>query len=127
MNILVADDELRLRKIVVLHLGKAGHKITEANNGKKALDLLENFKFDLAVLDVSMPELTGLEVITQMREKSIFTPVIFLSANATPEEIEMGLSKGAFKYLTKPFSLRELTVAVEEATKNETSNEAEKE
>jgi DNA-binding response OmpR family regulator len=110
MKILIADDELRLRKVVALHLKKAGFNVLEAGNGRQALDIAREQRPNLIVLDVMMPEMTGLEACAAIKSDAELgsTPVILLTAMAEAEDIEKGSSVGADFYLTKPFSPKEL-------------------
>lgn len=110
MKILIADDELRLRKVVALHLKKAGFDVLEAGNGRQALDIAREKKPDLIVLDVMMPEMTGLEACAAIKADAELgsTPVILLTAMAEASDIEKGSNVGADFYLTKPFSPKEL-------------------
>lgn len=120
MKVLIADDELRLRKVVVLHLKKSGLDVIEASNGKIAVELAQKNIPDVIVLDVMMPELNGLETLKTIRStKSLESkPVIMLSAKASKEDIEMGMSLGANRYLTKPFSPKQLLDEILSFSKN---------
>ena len=84
-TILIADDELRIRKLVADFLLREGYTVLEAENGTKALALLETEKIDLVILDVMMPEQDGLSVCREIRKKSSI-PVIMLTARG--EEID---------------------------------------
>ncbi len=110
MKILIADDELRLRKVVVLHLKKNGFIVAEANNGQKALEILEDFDPDIIILDIMMPEKDGIETCKEIRlmDKYKDTPIILLTAKSGSEDIEEGLKAGANEYVTKPFSPKTL-------------------
>lgn len=110
MKVLIADDELRLRKVVSLHLKKSGFEVVEAGNGLQAVALAIETKPDVIVLDVMMPEKTGLEACAEIKSlddlKDI--PVILLTAMAESEDVKKGEDAGADAYLTKPFSPKEL-------------------
>lgn len=115
MKILVADDELRLRKVVALYIVKCGHEIIEAGNGETAVELVKQNKPDAVVLDVMMPGMTGIEAAKIIRSIDEFKhiPIILLTANASEEDIKTGLASGADKYITKPFSPKELVETIE--------------
>lgn len=115
MKILIADDELRLRKVIALYMSKCNHEVIEAGNGDVAINMLLEHKPDVAVLDVMMPEKTGIEVTKIIRENPEFAnlPIILLTANASEDDIKKGLDAGANKYITKPFSPKELVEAIE--------------
>jgi DNA-binding response OmpR family regulator len=110
MKILIADDELRLRKVVALHLKKAGFSVLEAGNGKQALEMAKTHKPDMIVLDIMMPEMNGLETCQALKADSELSsiPVILLTAMAESADIEKGTGVGAEYYLTKPFSPKDL-------------------
>lgn len=110
MKILLADDELRLRKVVVLHLKKAGFDVIEANNGKQALEFAKNQNPDVIVLDIMMPEMDGITACKEIRKlpEHRDTPIVMLTAKATSDDIQIGKEAGANEYLTKPFSPKEL-------------------
>lgn len=110
MKILLADDELRLRKVVVLHLKKAGFDVIEANNGKQALEFAKSQNPDVIVLDIMMPEMDGITACKEIRKlpEHRDTPIVMLTAKATSDDIQIGKEAGANEYLTKPFSPKEL-------------------
>jgi len=116
MKVLIADDELRLRKVVSLHLKKSGFEVFEAGNGRIALDLAKEHKPDVIVLDIMMPELDGLEACRIIKDddelKSI--PIILLTARAESDDIDKGREAGAEKYMTKPFSPKQLIDTINE-------------
>ncbi len=116
MKILIADDELRLRKVIALYLSKCGYEIIEAGNGEMAVELVKEFAPDAIVLDVMMPGISGIEATKIIRETAGFekTPIILLTANASESDIKKGLSTGANKYVTKPFSPKELVEMLED-------------
>ncbi|GAB3330923.1 response regulator transcription factor [Marivirga atlantica] len=89
-----------------------GFDIMEAENGEKALEALHQQKFDLVVLDVMMPKLSGFDVCKRMRQENINTPVIFLTAKGEEIDRVLGLELGADDYMTKPFSVRELAARI---------------
>ncbi|MDR2869252.1 MAG: response regulator [Deferribacteraceae bacterium] len=118
MNILIADDELRLRKVLAMFLRKNNYEVLEAVSGEQVLEMLENVQPDVIVLDVRMAELSGVEVTDIIKKdparKDI--PIILLTANVSSEERESGLKAGAAAYMTKPFSPKELLEKIVELT-----------
>lgn len=110
MKVLIADDELRLRKVVALHLKKSGFDVREAGNGQQAIDLAKADKPDVIVLDIMMPEKTGLEACKELRQDPAFnkTPIILLTAKAEADDKQVGKDAGASEYITKPFSPKDL-------------------
>ena len=113
--VLVADDEPDLRSLVQYSLRGAGYEVVTAADGGEALDLALEHKPDLAVLDVRMPKLTGLEVTRRMRDNdaTAHTPVLLLTAAVEKEDVAEGFAAGAYAYLEKPFDSGELVSRVE--------------
>ena len=110
-TILVADDELRMRKLLTDFLTREGYRIIEADNGKAALDQLYVEKVDLVILDIMMPEYDGWTVCREIRKCSNI-PVIMLTAKGEEVDQLLGFELGADEYITKPFSPRVLTARV---------------
>lgn len=107
-KILIVDDEERMVRFIRLNLEHDGFLITEAFNGKQALQHLRDDTPDLILLDVMMPDLDGFEVLEMIREINN-VPVIMLTAKGEENDRVRGLELGADDYITKPFSSRELT------------------
>jgi DNA-binding response OmpR family regulator len=116
-RILVADDDLDIRELVVAKLELAGYDVVALNDGNEALAVLRGGTIDLALLDISMPGLTGIEICREVRADPMLVglPLILLSARAQESDIELGRDAGADDYVIKPFSPRELLVRVESA------------
>ncbi len=111
MNILVAEDEADIRSLLQLALTDDGHRVFAASDGAKALALFQAEEIHLAILDVMMPRLDGLNLLRKLREKST-VPVIFLTARSGDADKVLGLGLGADDYLSKPFSTDELLARV---------------
>jgi DNA-binding response OmpR family regulator len=112
--VLVADDDPDIRTLVRIRLERAGYTVVSAADGAEALELAVANHPDVAILDVSMPNLTGLEVTRALRERYVSSPVILLTARAMEVDVREGGDAGAAAYITKPFSPQELEVAVRE-------------
>ena len=112
-TILIADDEEDILGLLRLHLTRLGYEVVAARDGEEALRLAAERRPDLAVLDVSMPKLDGLEVTRRLRDGG-GVPVILLSALVQPSDVERGLEAGAKAYMRKPFTGDELRERVEE-------------
>jgi two-component system OmpR family response regulator len=111
-SILVVDDDPKLREVVGYALGREGYEVTEARHGGDALVLLGSRSFDLLVVDVSMPEVDGFELVRRLRRHDQHTPVLFVSARSDEIDRILGLELGGDDYVTKPFSTRELVTRV---------------
>lgn len=114
-NILVAEDETAIRDFVVINLERAGYNVTEAENGAVALRKYNeaNGDFDIAVLDIMMPEMDGLSVCKELRKRKGELGIIMLTAKTQEMDKVTGLMHGADDYVTKPFSPMELVARVD--------------
>jgi two-component system, OmpR family, response regulator MtrA len=114
-RILVADDDVDIRELVEFKLATLGHEIVAVNDGAAAIDACRERKPDLAVLDVMMPGMSGLDAIRVIRSDPSMSdiPVILLTARAQESDVETGFDTGADDYITKPFSPRELASRVQ--------------
>jgi len=102
-KILIADDEAEIRQLLRLYLEKDGYSVIEADNGRKAIDIIEKDGVDMAILDIMMPELNGYQVVQKIRAASNI-PIIMISAKSNDEDKILGLDLGADDYITKPFN-----------------------
>jgi two-component system alkaline phosphatase synthesis response regulator PhoP len=116
-RILLAEDEDHLLEAIKLNLELEGYKVSTANNGKKALQIFKEERFNLVILDVMMPEIDGFVVAETIRLENSEVPIMFLTAKNTNEDKISGLKKGADDYLTKPFNLEELILRVNNLVK----------
>ncbi len=108
MRILIAEDERDMNDIIAKKLKSEGYVTDSCFDGESALEYIELTQYDAIVLDVMMPGKDGFEVVREIREKGIATPVIFLTARDTVADRVQGLDLGANDYLIKPFSFEEL-------------------
>jgi two-component system OmpR family response regulator len=111
-RLLVVDDEPFLRDAVAASLAFLGFQVTTADTGTEALRLARERPFDLAVLDVMLPDTNGFEVVRRLRRDGSRLPVIFLTARDTQDDKVTGLTLGGDDYLTKPFGLEELAARI---------------
>jgi len=114
-RILVADDDVDIRELVEFKLSTLGHDVVAVGDGAAAIEACRAERPDLAVLDVMMPGVSGLEAIKAIRATPELAdlPVILLTARAQESDVETGFDSGADDYVTKPFSPRELAERVE--------------
>jgi DNA-binding NtrC family response regulator len=114
-SILIAEDEDNLCRNLVYLLRQKNFYVVGVNNGKLALEKIENRDFDLVVADLKMPELDGMSLLTEIRKRSLRTKVIIITAFGSIENAVLAMKKGAYDYLAKPFSLEEFELRVEKA------------
>ncbi len=110
-RVLVVDDEPMVREVACTYLIQEGFMVSEAGDGRAALERIEAEHFDLIVLDVMLPELDGFSVLSRIRRSSD-VPVVLLTARAEEPDRLLGLELGADDYVVKPFSPRELAARV---------------
>jgi DNA-binding response OmpR family regulator len=113
-HVLVVEDEAHIRELVSLHLRLEHALPVEAEDGRAALDLARQRRFDLVILDLMLPGLDGLTVCRAIRRDSPnrSTPILMLTARREETDKVLGLDSGADDYLTKPFGVRELMARV---------------
>lgn len=105
-RILIAEDDQDIRELVALTLQFHGHEVVSAVDGAEALEKAQGDPFDVILMDVRMPRMTGYEACRRMREIDVTreVPIIFLSAKGQESEIKAGMEAGATQYILKPFT-----------------------
>ena len=111
-NILVVEDNAGLRRLIGIHLRRAGYDVSEAADGQAALDLLEHSRVHLIITDVMMPRLDGYGLIRELREAGDTTPVLMVTVKNSFDDMRTGFHAGADDYLTKPVNFEELLLRV---------------
>jgi DNA-binding response OmpR family regulator len=112
MKILLIEDEVKLANFIAKGLTEVGYVVTHESNGSEALETAAVNEFDLILLDIMLPGQNGFEVLRNLREFSIETPIIFMSALSESEHVIKGLDLGAVDYIKKPFDFEELKARV---------------
>lgn len=111
-KVLIVEDEQKLSRVIQLELTYENYETEIADNGKDALELLESKEWDLVLLDIMLPELSGLEVLRRIRRTDEHTPIILLTARDQVYDKVSGLDLGANDYITKPFQIEELLARI---------------
>ena len=114
-NILVVDDDTGVRTVFSSILRKEGYRVTAVKNGYEAIKVIDEESFDLALVDLRMPGLDGIQVLERIRTRRPQTRVIIYSAYGLVEDAVEAMRKGATGYLNKPFSPNELELSVKKA------------
>lgn len=115
-EILVVDDELGIRTVLSEILMDAGYYVTTAANASEARDLVKSRTFDLVLLDIWMPEISGLDLLHEWKARRCLTfPVVIMSGHATIDAAKQALNEGAVDFLEKPISLKKLLTTIQEA------------
>jgi DNA-binding response OmpR family regulator len=112
MRILLVEDERKVASFVARALREESYAVDISENGVEALELAREKTYDVILLDVRLPGLTGIEVCSELRERGIETPILMLTARTLVEQRVEGLDAGADDYLTKPFAVAELRARV---------------
>ncbi|MEH7343078.1 response regulator transcription factor [Bacillus sp. JJ1532] len=114
-SILVVEDEEKIARLLELELEYEGYKVTKAMDGIKGLEEYRSKKWDLILLDVMLPGLSGIEILRRIRMSDSHTPILLLTAKDSVEDKVSGLDLGANDYITKPFQIEELLARVRAA------------
>ena len=112
MRILLIEDDQRLLDTLATHLREAGYAVDASRDGIEGLYLGEEFPIDLAIIDLGLPEMPGLDVIRELRSRGRDFPILVLTARSEWQDKVAGLEAGADDYLTKPFHIEELMARV---------------
>lgn len=112
-SILIVEDEPSISSGINDYLTASGYQVYIASNGHEALDIINKNHIDLIVLDLMLPDISGYEICEKIRNMNILTPIIMLTARSQENDKIKGLEIGADDYLTKPFSIRELTARIQ--------------
>ncbi len=111
-RLLIVEDSSDLSSLLGLHLRELDCQVEFANTGQTGLDAVMNRQFDLVILDLNLPDVSGLDICRKMRARKNFTQVLMLTSRAAEADRVLGLEVGADHYVTKPFSMQELIARV---------------
>ena len=112
-RLMIVDDDAEMRTLLAEYFRRLGFEVAEKESAAAALQTVTTDRFDCFILDVSMPEMSGLELLRKLRERGIDTPALFLTAHDMIDDKVAGFEAGADDYLAKPFSPRELEYRIE--------------
>lgn len=110
-RILIVEDEAKIARFVTLELEHEGYEVRSAGDGRSGLEMCESWQPDLMILDLMLPQLSGIEVCRRIRQSSD-VPIIMLTAKDDVSDKVMGLDMGADDYMTKPFAIEELLARI---------------
>lgn len=111
-NILLIEDDPEIVKLLNLHFDGSQYNLTACNTGNKAIEKFLNEEFHLIILDITLPDLNGLEICKMVREKNSHTPILMLTCHGEESDKVLALELGADDYVTKPFGILELMARV---------------
>ncbi|MFD2637387.1 response regulator transcription factor [Piscibacillus salipiscarius] len=121
-KILVIEDEEKIARVLELELTYEGYSVTKAHSGYDALELYRSQSWDLILLDIMLPEMSGVELLRRIRKNDHQTPVLMLTAKGSTEDKVTGLDLGANDYITKPFEIEELLARIRAALRQVQTN-----
>lgn len=122
IKLLIIDDEVGFVNIMTKRLRKRNMDVTPANSGTEAMQLIRKHDFDVAVLDLKMVDMDGIEVLKIFKKAYPEMEVIMLTGHGSEQAAREGIELGAFDYLSKPCELEELIVKIKEAYKKKKGN-----
>ena len=108
MQLLLVEDELEIQRFLKQSLTEAGYEVDTAKDGRAAAQLASEKKYDVLIVDLGLPDQDGIDLILQLRQSGVSSPVLILSARRSVDDRVKGLEQGGDDYLTKPFALAEL-------------------
>ena len=123
-RILIVEDEKRIARFLELELKHEGYEVEIALDGRSGLDAAMNNEFDLIILDLMLPLMSGIEVCRRLRQAKKVVPIIMLTAKDDVSDKVMGLDMGADDYMTKPFAIEELLARIRVAVKRKSKEES---
>ena len=126
-SILVVEDEEKILRLLELELEYEGYEVGKAEDGLQAFELFMSRKWDLVLLDIMLPGISGIELLRRIRSHDTNTPVILLTAKSSVEDKVSGLDLGANDYITKPFQIEELLARIRVALRVKPMEEAKEE
>ncbi|WP_433943854.1 response regulator transcription factor [Paenibacillus sp. SN-8-1] len=111
-RLLVIEDEPTLSRLLSYNLSNEGYEVTVEEHGQTGCDTALKSDFDLILLDLMLPGMNGIEIMSKLRSEGVKTPIVILTAKNAEEEVVQGLKSGADDYITKPFGVAELLARV---------------
>jgi DNA-binding response OmpR family regulator len=117
MKILLVEDDEMLNEMITEYINSTGHVIISTKTGQESLEILDSQKFDLLILDISLPDIDGFTILEKLHEQKRMVPTIYISALIDIEDISRAFDLGCFDYLKKPFHLKELTLRINKILK----------
>ncbi len=112
MKILLLEDDTLMAELIVEHLKESGHEVFHFLDGESAEDTILSQKFDLLLLDVNVPGISGFELLESMRKRKDFTPAVMITSRNTSRDLKEGFDLGCDDYIKKPFEFEELDARI---------------
>lgn len=126
VSVLIVDDEPPIRKLLRVGLATQGYAISDAMNARAAIELVKNEEFDLVILDLGLPDMSGHDLLAKWRGEGLTLPIVILSSRTDEAGIVKALELGADDYITKPFGMNELVARLRVALRHRLHVQGEK-
>jgi DNA-binding response OmpR family regulator len=123
MKILLIEDDAQLNSTISIFLKRMQHEMVSIDDGDIAIDLIDQEKFDLYIIDINLPNISGLDIVKYIRQKDSTTPVIMITASLELENFKKAFNNGCNEYIKKPFYLEELKIRIENILSKKISDE----
>lgn len=124
-NILLVEDDQQITTLLTLHLNSPMHTLTTCGKGQEALKKIERNEYDLIILDVMLPDISGLSICKKLRDQDNQTPIIMLTSRSDESDKVLALEMGADDYITKPFGILELVARTKALLRRTSQTETE--
>ena len=115
IRLLIVDDDEQMRRTLVNRFERQGMAVLDAGSGEEALERAARSRCDVAILDLHLPGIGGIELLSRLKEKQPDLEVLMLTAHSSVETAVLAMKRGAYDYLTKPFRFQELEVHIQKA------------
>ncbi len=122
MNILLVDDNEKLNNTIKIFLELKNHNVTSAITGKDAIQLINNNRFDLYIIDIHLPNINGIDIVKHIRNKDLNIPIIMVTASREIENLVKAFKTGCNEYIKKPFHLEELEIRINNLLNKQITN-----
>lgn len=123
MKILIIEDDIQLNTTITNFLRYKGCQTTSVEDGEEALEYIDKNFYDLYIIDINIPKVSGLEVLKYIRQKDLITPVIIITASLELENLKTAYKNGCDEYIKKPFYLEELEIKIDKICVGNYKNE----
>lgn len=113
MKILLIEDDIQLNTTITKFLNRRDNDVVSLEDGNSAIDLIDDEKFDLYIIDINIPNINGLDIVKYIRQKDTTTPIIMITASLELDNFKTAFANGCNEYIKKPFYLEELKIRIE--------------
>ncbi|MBC7826624.1 MAG: response regulator transcription factor [Chitinophagaceae bacterium] len=123
-SILLVEDDQEITRLLYLHLGQGLYQLTCCSSGIEAIEKMRNGNYNLVLLDITLPDINGIEILREVRQEGVSTPILMLTCHNDEADKVIALELGADDYVTKPFGVRELMARVKALLRRSEQNDS---